>query len=251
MAMFLSRIKRALNLGTKSITANGTYTALSDGYDGYSRVEVNVSGGTLTNLTPSNASPATITSGNDYHATAGGYAIESYNNVTPSNSSPVALTSGDIDKMSGNGYAISSYTSKTPNDSNPPSVSSGNIVKITSNSGYLYKTLQSLTNVFNGYITQTNNTGKKAFTQYGIPSATYCSYSNSEITIKLAGKYRIGCYVYDTTSKSQTLYIGGIPYTVANGYTEINDDLSANTIVYFYRSNASGSTYATIIIDKK
>lgn len=281
MAMFLARIKRALNLGTKSITANGTYTASSDGYDGYSSVEVNVSGGTLTNLTPSNASPATITSGNDYHATAGGYAIESYNNITPSNSSPVALTSGDIDKMGGNGYAIQSYSSKTPSstpvsvssgdivkmggrgylistytsaapsDIDPPSVSLGEIIKITGNSGYLYKTLQSLTNVFNGYITQTNNTGKKAFTQYGIPSATYCSYSNSEITIKLAGKYRIGCYVYDTTSKSQTLYIGGIPYTVANGYTEINDDLSANTIVYFYRSNASGSTYATIIIDKK
>lgn len=173
MAMFLARIKRALNLGKKSITANGTYTASSDGYDGYSSVEVNVSGGTLTDLTPSNASPATITSGNDYHATAGGYAIESYNNVTPSNSSPVALTSGDIDKMGGNGYAIQSYSSKTPSstpvsvtgddivkmggrgylistytsaapsDIDPPSVSLGEIIKITGNSGYLYKTQQS------------------------------------------------------------------------------------------------------------
>ena len=33
------------NLGTKSITANGTYNADGDGYDGYAEVTVNVSGG--------------------------------------------------------------------------------------------------------------------------------------------------------------------------------------------------------------
>ena len=179
MAMFLARIKRALNLGTKSITANGTYTASSDGYDGYSSVEVNVSGGTLTNLTPSNASPATITSGTDYHATAGGYAIASYNNVTPSNSSPVALTSGDIDKMGGNGYAIQSYSSKTPDDSNPPSVSSGSIIKVSSYSGYLYKTQQSMTVDLNPY---TNGTTRTCTMKNGVyftsrtDGTTYASY---------------------------------------------------------------------------
>lgn len=33
------------NLGTKSITSNGVYNAVSDGFDGYSSVDVNVSGG--------------------------------------------------------------------------------------------------------------------------------------------------------------------------------------------------------------
>lgn len=33
------------SLGTKTITANGTYDAEDDGYDGYSSVDVNVSGG--------------------------------------------------------------------------------------------------------------------------------------------------------------------------------------------------------------
>ena len=35
----------AMNLGTRTITTNGTYGAFGDGYDGYSSVTVNVSGG--------------------------------------------------------------------------------------------------------------------------------------------------------------------------------------------------------------
>lgn len=44
-------------LGTKSITSNGTYNASSDGYDGYSQVSVNVSGG----VTPTGTKQISIT----------------------------------------------------------------------------------------------------------------------------------------------------------------------------------------------
>lgn len=45
------------SLGTKSITENGTYNASSDGYDGYSQVTVNVSGG----VTPTGTKQISIT----------------------------------------------------------------------------------------------------------------------------------------------------------------------------------------------
>lgn len=139
MAMFLSRIKRALNLGTKSITQNGTYNASSDGYDGYSSVEVNVSGVTPTPITPSNASPATITSGETYTATRGGVAVEQVDSLVPSDSNPARIKGGYIYSPGSNfGYAITSQpASKTPSDSSPASVSSGAIIKASA-SGYLY-----------------------------------------------------------------------------------------------------------------
>lgn len=116
MAMFLARIKKALNLGTKSITANGTYTASSDGYEGYSQVSV---------------------------------AVPDPPSITPSNVSPIAITANSSVKFSRDGYAIQSYSSKTPDDSNPPSVSSGSIIKVSSYSGYLYKTQQSGVDISN------------------------------------------------------------------------------------------------------
>ena len=162
MAMFLSRLKQVLNLGTKSITANGTYTASSDGYDGYSSVSVNVPSVTPTSITPSNSNPAALTSGSAVTPSANGYAIESYTSITPARL-PQSVSSGDIVKVGGSGvimltpsnltpsnshpdiiynggtylataggFAIESYTSVTPS-STPASVSSGDIVKIGGN----------------------------------------------------------------------------------------------------------------------
>lgn len=50
--------------------------------------------------------------------TNSGYAILSYSSITPSNSSPVSLSSGSFYKPSASGYAISSYSSKTPSTTN-------------------------------------------------------------------------------------------------------------------------------------
>lgn len=140
MAIFLSRIKRALNVGSKSITNNGTYYASADGYDGYDEVTVNVSGGSATPITPSNANPVALTSGVAVEPTTNGYAIQSYDNITPP-SSPQAISSGDILKMIGNGYVIDTYSTATPSDSTPPQLSQGGIYIPTSN-GYLYENQQ-------------------------------------------------------------------------------------------------------------
>ena len=174
MAIFLSRIKKALNLGTKSITENGTYNASTDGYDGYSSVEVNVAGGTATPITPSNSSPAQMTANSPVIPTANGYAIESYSNLTPSDSSSATITSGNMYKAMANGKAVenvygvspstnsqymysmtegkiyktngrdgyaiaqSAYSSVTPSDSNPPLLTNRLFYSPLSD-GYLYK----------------------------------------------------------------------------------------------------------------
>ena len=71
-------------------------------------------------------------------------AIPTPTQLLPSNSSPAAITNGGLYQASASGYAISSYSSKTPSDTSPASVSSGAIIKASS-AGYLYKTLQTLT----------------------------------------------------------------------------------------------------------
>ena len=122
MAMFLSRIKQILNLGTKSITANGTYNASTDGYDGYSQVSVN-----MPSVAPSNSTPAALTSGSAVTPTANGYAIESYDSVTPS-STPTSVSTNDVVKIGGSGVIVDSIptpTSLTPSNSNPATITSG------------------------------------------------------------------------------------------------------------------------------
>lgn len=58
MATAVSNIPSGANLGTKSITENGTYNASSDNLDGYSSVTVNVSGGSSL---PANIKSGTFT----------------------------------------------------------------------------------------------------------------------------------------------------------------------------------------------
>lgn len=67
--------------------------------------------------------------------------------ITPSNSSPAAMSSGGVYQPTANGYAIASYDSKTPSDSTPPTVASGDIVKM-GGAGYLYATESSLKNLY-------------------------------------------------------------------------------------------------------
>lgn len=60
------------NVGTKNITTNGTYNASSDNYDGYSSVTVNVSGGNL--------GTKTITQNGTYNASSDN--LDGYSQVT-------------------------------------------------------------------------------------------------------------------------------------------------------------------------
>lgn len=99
---------------------------------------------TPTSITPSNASPVTLTANTAVKPTANGYAIENYTSVTPSNSSPVDLARDAIYKMEGAGKAIASCYSITPSNSSPVQLASGYILKMTGN-GYAIESYSSIT----------------------------------------------------------------------------------------------------------
>lgn len=112
-----------------------TYTPLemvSDGIDDVYAAGYDAGGGGGGGgipITPSNASPVSLTSGESYEMQANGYAISSYTNLTPSNASPVSLSDDTIYKTNGTGKAIASLSDITPSDSSPASLSSGSIYK--------------------------------------------------------------------------------------------------------------------------
>ncbi len=115
----------ANKIRSKTGTAT-TYTPaqmVSDGIDDVYDAGYAAGGGgaTGTPITPSNSSPASMTSGTTYEAQANGYAIASYSSVTPSDSSPASLSSGSIYKMGGAGKAVENVRSVYPDGSNPTS----------------------------------------------------------------------------------------------------------------------------------
>lgn len=99
---------------------SGTYTptemvsAIDDVYDaGYADA--------TTPITPSNSSPASMTSGNGYKPTANGYAISSYSEITPSPwQSGTPISSGDIIRFTGDGYAVPEDEEIAPRDVEAP-----------------------------------------------------------------------------------------------------------------------------------
>lgn len=127
----------ANKIRSKTGTAT-TYTPLqmvSDGIDDVYAAGYDAGGGGAAGIpiTPSNASPVSLTTGDSYEMLADGYAISSYNNVTPSNSSPVSLSNNTIYKTGGAGVAIASYSSVTPSNASPVTLSSGSIYKMGGN----------------------------------------------------------------------------------------------------------------------
>lgn len=120
-----------------------TYTPsemVSDGIDDVYDAGV-ASVPTPTSITPSNASPVSLTANTAVKPTAAGYAIESYGNITPSGTSATSVSAGSLYKINtNNGQVIKGYTTKTPSDSNPPSMTINNFYKVGSN-GYLVRSL--------------------------------------------------------------------------------------------------------------
>lgn len=177
----------------------------------------NGGGATPTDITPSNASPASMSADGVYKATAAGYAIESYNSKTPSNASPVALVSGEIDKMGGAGYAIESYSSITPSDSTPASISSGSIYKaggagyaIESSPSALAPSDSSPATITSGTIYKASGNGKAVENVNSItPSNSAPSMSNGSIYKAGAAGYAIGSYQSKTPSSSGVSFLAG------------------------------------------
>lgn len=253
MAMFLSRIKKALNLGTKSITANGTYNASTDGYDGYSSVEVNVAGVTPAPITPSNASPAALTSGTAVSPTANGYAIESYYTITPSNTPPVGVPSGQIVKM--NGFGVISASMATINPvSTPETVTQDNVYHVSGSNGIIVDAITNITpsstpvSVSNG---DNIHIGGSGVIVNSIPTPTSITPSNSSpvalsanTPVKpTASGYAISSYSSKTPSDSSPASVssGAIIKASASGYlySTVQPKVATGT---FTRTTSSANT---------
>ena len=122
----------ANKIRSKTGTAT-TYTPTQMASDGIDDVYAAGIADATTSITPSNASPVSMSANTGYKPTSAGYAISSYNSVTPSNSSPVSLSSGSIYKMGGAGKAVASVTTLTPSDSSPATITSGTVYKASAN----------------------------------------------------------------------------------------------------------------------
>ena len=72
-----------------------------------------------TSITPSNASPVSLSSGGDYTPTANGYAIETYHSIDPQNG-PFYARTNSIYRFEAEGNIIKNLTTTTPNNSSPP-----------------------------------------------------------------------------------------------------------------------------------
>ena len=240
MAIFLSRIKRALNVGSKSITNNGTYYASADGYDGYDEVTVNVSGGSATPITPSNANPVALISGVAVEPTANGYAIQSYDNITPP-SSPQAISSGDILKMIGNGYVIDTYSTATPSDNTPPQLSQG-YVYVPNGNGYLYENQYNTTpKIFMGGLGGGASAGYIDIVQDLVEGTTYArdtSHGSAAFGCVYFGRPR-NISVTSTQGRWICVHPDNTTTTLAQSITNANVD----NVLYMVNSKGSGAAF--------
>ena len=127
----------------------------------------NGGGTTPTSITPSNSSPAAMSSGGVYQPTANGYAIESYSEITPTVDG--AEFSEGINKMSGGGYAYSQRPSGG-------SAKYGTIGAYSTNSEFTVQTGLASVNKFTLVTTIPNVTNRRTVTVYDADvSTTTCA----------------------------------------------------------------------------
>lgn len=167
-------------------------------------------GVTPTPITPSNSSPAAMTSGTAYEPTANGYAISSYSEITPSDSSATQLIYNSIYKISGSGggYAIKSnpiYVS--PSNSSPAALTYGKIYRINATDGYAIKNYTPVTpsstptSVASGSIVRMDGSGKIVD---AISDVTPSDSSPVSLTSGLTYKMGGGGYAIESQPTSKT-----------------------------------------------
>lgn len=198
-------------------------------------------GGAGTPITPSNSSPASMTSGETYTPTTNGVAVESVTDITPSNTSPPALSAGNIYKPGSSGYAIGSYSNISPSSSGTY-FSSG--MKKMSSSGYAYSSKQTTGIVSEGCYLLFSTSTPVSETQYTIGSSFRVNSPSGAIKGAI-----INCKGSSATSikggdASNTCYIVGIKNNkVTSIITVTNNSVSLANYDYLIIVPNGGKTF--------
>ena len=160
-----------------------------------------------TNITLSNSSSVSLTSGSAYKPDTNGYAIQNYSSITPSSSSPGYMAKNRFYRTNNNGYAIDTYQNITP-ASGGTSFNEG-MVKM-SQGGYAYAAQPSFISMVS-YTGATASSNSKPgtvytynFTQTGtylivVSAATNCSNTDGYLKIINDGDTVVGTSYYIST----------------------------------------------------
>jgi len=221
----------ANKIRSKTGTAT-TYTPsemVSDGIDDVYDAGV-AAGGTSTPITPSNSSPASMTSGTKYTPSTNGYAIASYDSVTPS-STPESVASGDIVKIGGSGVIVDSVpptpTSITPSNSSPVALTADTPVNPTA-SGYAIASYSSVTPSNDGDVVSGGDIVKFGGSGVVVDDIAGITPSDSSPVELYTGHYygmgddgyAIASYSTATPSNSSPAYVeGGKIYKIGGNLT--------------------------------
>ena len=192
-------------------------------------------GGTGTNLTPSNSTPAQITSGNDYHAMGNGYAIASYDSVTPS-STPESVSSGDIVKIGGSGVIVDSVpptpTSITPSNSNPVPMYENTVYEPTVRGIAIADFINAVPSNSSPQSLVSGNIYKSQGNGYGIASYNSITPSNSTPVSLTSGEfYKPSASGYAISSYSSKTPSDTSPASVSSGAI-----IKASSAGYLYKT---------------
>lgn len=229
------------SLGTKNITQNGTYNAVSDGYDGYSQVTVNVQGG----ITPTGTKSISISSNGTTTEDVTNYAsAEITVNVptgTARSSSDLTVSGATVTAPAGL-YASAASKSVASGTAGTPTATKGIV------SNHSVSVTPSVTNT-TGYITGSTKTGTAVTvsaselvsgSETKTANGTYDVTNLAELVVNVSG-----------TSKN-TQVVQGTTRTTSSSMTAIGAEMTVSKTgtydVYWsaFRSSTSGSyTYAT------
>lgn len=160
--------------------------------------------------------------------------------LTPSNSSPATITSGGLYSATAGGKAVSTITDRTPSDSSPAQIYASSIVK-PSEAGYLYKS-QHVSQVVASVTGSC--AGSTTYTKYNIGATdsiffdtNYFTASNGTLTVKRAFSGYLYLYAFaGRNSSGTTIYAyiqvrkNGTSYASVNG-TSSSSNKSTNTTI--------------------
>ena len=176
---------------------------------------------------------------------AGAASVPSPTSITPSNASPASMTSGNAYQPTANGYAIESYSSVTPSDSSPASVSANEIIKSTA-SGYLYATQHkrgaygTISSVVGNKVTETVNTGLNSIDQFVLKCKGHSSNAIYAVVLydKNTSTTETECYYTASNSGSRAMEPFG---DHLNTWVPNIKSISGGTIVLETGANAASA----------